>query len=89
MYTAPQNSTEDRLNERVPLSVASWHLHTNLCLPPKDRAACADWTKFGLRGSISTPEACAETGGRFLPHIFGWMVHVYPYEKSPEKVWGH
>jgi hypothetical protein len=21
------------------------------------------------------------------PHIFGWMVHVYPYEKDPKKIW--
>ena len=44
MYTMPKRATEDQLNERVPLSVASWHLH------------------------------------------FGWMVHVYPYEDSTEKI---
>ena len=78
-----------QLNARVPLSVARWHLHTNLCLPPKDQAPRADWTRFGLAGSIATPEACEAAGGRFMPSIFGWMVQVYPYEHSPEKVWGH
>src|SRR5215472_4910921 len=34
MYTMPKRDTEEQLNERVPLSVASWHLHTNLCMPP-------------------------------------------------------
>ena len=88
MYTMPKRATEDQLNERVPLSVARWHPHTNLCLPPKEQRGRADGTQFGLRGSISTPEACAEAGGRFLHVIFGWMVHVYPFESSREKIWG-
>jgi hypothetical protein len=43
--------------------------------------------KFGLLGSITTPEACEAAGGEFLPHLFGWMVHVYPYETDPKKIW--
>jgi hypothetical protein len=86
MYTMPKRATEDQLNERVPLSVASWHLHTNLCMPPANQRRNADWTKFGLRGSIATQEACNAAGGRFHPVIFGWMVHVYPYEDSTEKI---
>ena len=34
MYTAPKGMSEDQLNERVPLSVAQWHAHVNLCLQP-------------------------------------------------------
>ena len=34
MYTAPYEVIEEELNRRVPLSIARWHLHTNLCLPP-------------------------------------------------------
>lgn len=86
MYTMPKRATEEQLNDRVPLSVATWHLHTNLCMPPRDEMRTADWNKFGLRGSISSPEACAAAGGRFSPVVFGWMVHVYPYETSPEQV---
>ena len=86
MYTMPKRATEDQLNERVPLSVAMWHLHTNLCMPPKDQRQTADWTKFGLHGSISTQEACDAAGGAFHPTIFGWMVHVYPYEDSLVKI---
>jgi hypothetical protein len=86
MYTMPKRATEDQLNERVPLSVAMWHLHTNLCMPPKGRGRSADRTKFGLRGSISTQEACDAAGGRFHPSVFGWMVHVYPYENSLDKI---
>jgi hypothetical protein len=86
MYTMPKRATEDQLNTRIPLSVATWHLHTNLCMPPRDQRRNADWNKFGLRGSIATQEACDAAGGRFHPVIFGWMVHVYPYENSPDKI---
>jgi hypothetical protein len=86
MYTMPKRATEDQLNERIPLSVATWHLHSNLCMPPRKQLSRADWTKFGLRGSIATEESCDAAGGRFHPVIFGWMVHVYPYEDSLDKI---
>jgi len=86
MYTMPKRATEEQLNARVPLSVAMWHLHTNLCMPQKGQFRNADWAKFGLKGSIATQEACDAANGRFQPVIFGWMVHVYPYEDSVDKV---
>ena len=86
MYTMPKRATEEQLNERVPLSIATWHLHRNLCMPPKDARRAADYTKFGLHGSIATQEACDAAGGKFYPVIFGWMVHVYPYEDSTQKI---
>jgi hypothetical protein len=86
MYTMPKSATEEQLNERVPLSMATWHQHTNLCVPPRDGRRKADYMKFGLRGSIHTKEACDAAGGKFYPVIFGWMVHVYPYEDSTAKV---
>ncbi len=86
MYTMPQRATEEQLNARVPLSVAMWHLHTNLCMPPRAQLHNADWTRFGLKGSIATQDACDAAGGRFRESIFGWMVHVYPYEDSLDKV---
>lgn len=90
MYTARKLATEDDLNARVPLSVARWHKHTNLCLPPKGTSLQnVDFKEFGLRGSIVTEEACQQAGGRWLPQIFGWMVHVYPYETDPSKIWAH
>jgi len=57
-------------------------------MPPRDQRGHADLTKFGLQGSIVTKEACTEAGGTFYPVIFGWMVHVYPFEDSREKIWG-
>jgi hypothetical protein len=86
MYTMPKRASEEQLNERVPLSVATWHLHTNLCMPPRDQRKTADYTKFGLHGSITTQDACDAAGGKFHPVVFGWMVHVYPYEESTEKI---
>jgi hypothetical protein len=86
MYTMPKRASEDQLNARVPLSVAMWHLHTNLCMPPRDQLRSADWTRFGLHGSIITEDACSDAGGRFHPIIFGWMVHVYPYEQGLDNI---
>ncbi len=87
MYTAPAESTEIDLDARVPLGVATWHAHINICLPPRGEAGRADWTRFGPDGAIATPQACADAHGRFFPQLFGWMVHVYPFEKTPEKIW--
>jgi len=89
MYTAKKDASEDDLNERVPLSIAQWHAHVNLCLPPPDKKqeAIPPNAKYGLRGSIATKDACEAAGGKFLPQIFGWMVHVYPFEQKAEDVW--
>jgi hypothetical protein len=90
MYTAPRFYSEADLNARVPLSVARWHEHVNLCFAPRDAHVPPGSSKeFGFRGSISTEEACKQAGGRWMPQIFNWMVHVYPYETDPEKVWAH
>jgi hypothetical protein len=86
MYTMPKRANEEQLDARVPLSVAMWHLHTNLCMPPRAQVRNADWSKFGLKGSIATQDACDAAGGRFRPSIFGWMVHVYPYEDSLDRI---
>ncbi len=89
MYTATRFTSEDELNKRVPLSVARWHAHINICLPPRSQGQMPDLTKFGPTGSISSEAECTAAGGRFLNQIFGWMVHVYPFEKDPEKIWAH
>jgi hypothetical protein len=93
MFTAPRRSTGEELDARVPLSIAEWHLHTNLCLPSRGQSQAMLPSgkappRFGLRGTISTEAACTAAGGRFLPTVFGWMVHVSPWEKNPALVWG-
>jgi hypothetical protein len=90
MYTAPYDSTREQLNARVPLSIARWHIHLNMCIPPQPERH--DWLmedpKFGLNGSITTAAACSAAGGRFKPHLAGWMTHIYPFETDPSKIWG-
>ena len=89
MYTDRVGATQDELNERIPLSIARWHQHVNFCKTPAGQ--WADYfgpnAKFGLMGSITTKDACDAAGGVFIPHVFGWMVHVYPYESNPKDVW--
>src|SRR2546421_9507525 len=65
MYTMPKHATEEQLNTRVPLSMATWHLHTNLCMPQEGQFRNVDWSKFGLQGTIATEEACHAALGRF------------------------
>lgn len=80
MYTAPKRASEEDLNERVPLSVAHWHRHINWCIPPRSQKARWSETKsghpiFGPLG-VATEEECKEAGGRFIPQLFGWMLHA-------------
>jgi hypothetical protein len=89
MYTDRVDATEDELNQRIPLSIAHWHQHINFCKAPIGQKAAyfGPDAKFGLLGSITTKEACEAAGGDFHPHLFGWMVHVYPYETDARKIW--
>jgi hypothetical protein len=89
MYTAPKRFGEDQLDQRVPLSIGQWHEHVNFCAPPADRRKefLAPHPQFGLRGSITTQEACDAAGGTFHPVVFNWMVHVYPFEKDQASIW--
>ena len=89
MYTDRVDATEEELNDRIPLSIARWHQHINFCKAPADQKAAyfGPEAKFGLRGSIISKEACEAAGGEFYPHLFGWMVHVYPFESDPKNVW--
>jgi hypothetical protein len=86
MFTASKSATLEQLDERVPLSIAQWHAHVNLCLPPRGSGPRFDGKRFGLSGSIATADACREASGQFFPQIFGWMVHVYPFA-APEEIW--
>ena len=82
MYTASPQATEDELDQRIPTSIARWHEHINFCAAPADRVREYFGThpKFGMFGSIKTKEACDAARGNFLPYVFTWMIHVFPYE---------
>lgn len=93
MYTAPKGFSEDKLNERVPLSVAQWHKHVNWCLPP--RGSNERWLEkqngrpvFGPLG-VSTKAECESAGGKFHKEVFGWMVHANVFASDNQSViWG-
>jgi hypothetical protein len=92
MYTAPKRSSENDLNERVPLSIAQWHKHVNWCMPPKGNQSVWLMKKderpvFGPLG-VSTEKECAAVGGRFEKEVFGWMVHANVFESDdPNVIW--
>ncbi|SRR5246127_3506864 len=88
MFTDRPNATEDELNQRIPLSVARWHKHTNFCGAPANKVKeyFGDHPKFGMFGSIHTKEACDAAGGTFFPVVFTWMIHVFPYEDDFKNV---
>jgi hypothetical protein len=90
MYTAPQDASLDELNARVPLGIAQWHLHTNMCVPKfsqreRWKEVLGGRPVFGPASPIATRAACDKVNGRFLPVVFNWMVHANVYEAD---VWG-
>jgi hypothetical protein len=93
MYTAPKRFGYDKLDARVPLSVARWHKHVNWCLPK--RGETARWIErkdgaavFGPESPIATKEACDQVGGRFEKNVFGWMLHANVFSADSAVVWG-
>lgn len=91
MYTAPASASLEELNARIPLSVAQWHEHTSICLPPgaaTDLGLATRDSRFGPRGSIATESACEAAGGTFKPRMLSWMVHVNVFQ-PPDQVWVH
>ena len=92
MYTASKRTSEEDLNERVPLSVAHWHRHINWCVPPRGQKD--QWYRtrsgrpvFGPLG-VATEEECKDAGGRFIPQAFGWMLHATTFAGNDlESIW--
>jgi hypothetical protein len=81
MYTAPASASEAELDARVPLGMAPWHQHVNLCVPGWMHRERWGETRdgqplFGPKSPIATEADCDAVGGHFVPRLFGWMVHV-------------
>ena len=100
MYADSPRASEAELNARIPLSIARWHEHVNWCVPPRGGGgggggATNRWREmrdgkpvFGPKSPIADATACAAVGGRFLPRIFGWMVHVNAFASDdPTVIW--
>ncbi len=94
MYTAPNGSSEAELDARVPLSIARWHQHVNVCVPKfRERER---WTekvngrmKFGPAGVIATEAECKAANGRWRDRVLNWMVHANVFESDePAAIWG-
>jgi hypothetical protein len=94
MYTAPPGASFDELERRIPLGVARWHEHVNWCAPPAGQRERWRETRdgvlvFGPQSPIASAAGFAAVGGRYLPRIFGWMVHVMAFEsEDPQVMWG-
>ncbi len=94
MYTAPRRFTPEKLDERVPLSIARWHKHVNWCVPKHGEAQ--RWLEqddgaplFGPESPIATKEGCERVGGVFHPVLFGWMLHANVFTgDDPATIWG-
>lgn len=93
MYTAPKRFSHEKLDARVPLSIARWHKHVNWCLPKPGETA--RWLErrdgaplFGPESAIATREACDAVGGRFEANVFGWMLHANVFATDPAGIWG-
>ena len=94
MYTAPKRFGVEKLDSRVPTSIARWHKHVNWCIPGK--GAKERWLErrdgqavFGPESPIATKQACDAVGGTFHENVFGWMVHANVMAGTdPAAVWG-
>ena len=94
MYTAPKRFGDDKLDARVPLSIARWHKHVNWCIPKKGQAS--RWLEqrdgravFGPESPIATKVACDSVDGVFHETLFGWMLHANVFAGSdPKTIWG-
>jgi hypothetical protein len=68
MYVAPPSATLDDLDAMIPLSVAHWHRHMNVCISGNRRS-------FRRIPEATTAEACEAAGGGFRAES-RYMVHV-------------
>lgn len=95
MFTAPGEATLEELDRRIPLSIARWHLHTNICTPvpiwdeSQWKMTQNGLPKFGPMSPIATKAECDAVKGEFHSHVFGWMVHLNVNANDPADVWNH
>jgi hypothetical protein len=94
MYSAPKRFDLDKLDERIPLSIARWHKHVNWCVP--GRGQRERWLErengqpvCGPESPIATRKACDAVGGVFYESPLGWMVHANVMASNePKTIWG-
>jgi hypothetical protein len=89
MYTMPASATLEELDARVPLSLTSWHQHTNVCRPKRMREEDIASFVRAKSARLATREACEAAGGRFIAESRTWMVHVNVMAADGTDVWAH
>lgn len=93
MYTAGADASLEELDRRVPLGIARWHRHVNFCVPAQGERERWNETRngkpiFGPMG-VATRGECEALGGRFIPRVFGWMVHASIFAgEDARTIWG-
>lgn len=99
MYATNDSAAPERLDALLPISMAHWHEHVNLCYPgaiaarflpqpQKVNATTVFLFKFFL--SATSAKECELAGGQFvLVEGDGWMAHVYLFTGSddPKLIW--
>lgn len=89
MYTMPATASLDQLDAAVPLSLTSWHQHTNTCRPRRLNRDELESFAAAKAFRHSSREGCEAAGGRFVAEGRNWMVHVNVMARDPEDVWEH
>jgi hypothetical protein len=96
MYATGASMAPEQLDALLPISMAHWHEHVNLCYPAGSAAralpkAIDNRTVFWIRlfFSITSEDECRHAGGQFVPVEFGWMAHVYLFadRDDPKAIW--
>ena len=96
MYATGASVAPDSLDALLPISMAHWHQHVNLCYPgPKVVHHLSGKVDTGLVFlmrlfvGITSAAECEAAGGRFLPTESGRMAHVYMFAGSddPKAIW--
>lgn len=97
MYGASGGATPDELDALLPIGMAHWHEHVNLCYPRGDVLGNTSPQVDGrlaflleLYFSATTEAQCEHLRGSFVPlDGGGWMTHVYMFADSddPKVIW--
>jgi hypothetical protein len=93
MYATSASAAPERLDALLPISMAHWHEHVNLCYPgpaaarfmPKTvDASTVFWLKLFLSATSATE--CENAGGRFVPvELVGWHTSICSREATIQR----
>jgi len=88
MYHASPDATEDEAERAHHRSAFARCIGTSRRWAPEDRIKDyqAAHPKFGMFGSIKHSRGMHSRTGRLPPHMFTWMIHIFPYEPDFKEV---